>query len=247
MKSLEGKWAIITGATKGIGKALALAFAQAGANVVVVGTNQQRGDAVVKELVGLGVEAFFEALDVSQYDACQDFISRTLAKTSKIDILINNAGITRDALVMKMTEENWDDVLDINLKSAFNLCRALSRPMLKARSGKIINISSVVGLTGNVGQVNYSASKSGLLGLTKSLALEFASRGVNVNAIAPGFIETEMSGAIPEEQKKIFLEKIPFKRMGTGEEIANAALFLASSMSDYITGQVLTVDGGMVM
>lgn len=247
MKLLEGTWAIITGSTKGIGKAIAHTFAQAGANIVIVGTNKERGDATLKEITALGVEAFFEALDVSKYDACHEFISRVLAKVSKIDILVNNAGITRDALMMKMTEENWDDVLDINLKSAFNLCHALTRPMLKARSGKIINISSVVGLTGNVGQVNYSASKSGMLGFTKSLALEFASRGINVNAIAPGFIETEMTEAIPEEHKKVFLEKIPFKRMGTGEEIAKAALFLGSSMSDYITGQVLTVDGGMVM
>jgi 3-oxoacyl-[acyl-carrier protein] reductase len=244
---LKDQWALVTGSTKGIGKAIALKLASEGANIVVIGTNEERAKKTVEEVELLGVKAIFELIDVSDYEGVHTSVEHILEKTGGIDILVNNAGITRDALMMKLNEEKWDQVIDVNLKSAFNLCHALTRPMLRARKGKIVNISSVVGLTGNVGQVNYSASKSGLLGLTKSLALEFASRGIQVNCIAPGFIETEMTDAIPEEHKKAFLEKIPLKRMGTGEEIANAVLFFASSLSDYITGQVLTVDGGMVM
>lgn len=244
MIDLTGKWVVVTGSTKGIGKGIAEAAAKAGAHVVVVGTNQERGETVAKSL---GNKAFFKALDVASFDACHTFIDEVLAKTGQIDVLINNAGITRDNLLMKMKEEDWDSVLEVNLKSVFNLSHALCRSMLKARSGKIINISSVVGLTGNAGQVNYSASKAGVIGATKALAQEMAGRGICVNCIAPGFIETEMTEGLPETVKTAILNKIPMKRMGNTNEIANAALFLASDLSSYITGQVLTVDGGMVM
>lgn len=244
MKDLEGKWAIVTGATKGIGKGIAESLAKHGVNVVVVGTNAERGEAVAQSLGG---KSFFKALDVSSFKACHTFIDEVLAKTGKVDILINNAGITRDNLLMKMSEEDWDRVIDVNLKSVFNLSHALVRPMLKAKSGKIVNISSVVGLTGNAGQVNYSASKAGVVGATKSLAQEMAPRGICVNCIAPGFIETEMTNVLSEKVKEAILNKIPMRRMGNTNEIANAALFLSSELSDFITGQVLTVDGGMVM
>lgn len=244
MKDLKGKWAIVTGATKGIGKGIAESLAGHGVNVVVVGTNAERGEAVAKSLGG---ESFFKALDVADFKACHTFVDEVLEKVGSVDILVNNAGITRDNLLMKMSEEDWDRVIDVNLKSVFNLSHALVRPMLKAKSGKIINISSVVGLTGNAGQVNYSASKAGVIGATKSLALEMAPRGICVNCIAPGFIETEMTGVLSDKVKEAILNKIPMKRMGNTNEIANAVLFLSSELSDYVTGQVLTVDGGMVM
>jgi len=244
MNDLRGKWAVVTGATKGIGKGIAEALASHGAHVVVVGTNAERGEAVAKSLGG---NSFFKALDVSSFEACHTFIDEVLEKTGRVDILINNAGITRDNLLMKMSEEDWDRVIDVNLKSVFNLSHALVRPMLKAKRGKIINIASVVGLTGNAGQVNYSASKAGVIGATKSLAQEMAPRGICVNCIAPGFIETEMTGVLSEKVRDAILNKIPMKRMGNTNEIANAVLFLSSELSDYITGQVLTVDGGMVM
>lgn len=244
MKDLMGKWAIVTGSTKGIGKGIAEALAAHGVSVVVVGTHAERGEAIAKSL---GNNSFFKRLDVSNFEACQSFIDEVLAKTGVVDILINNAGITRDNLLMKMTEEDWDRVIAVNLKSVFNLSHALVRPMLKAKKGKIINISSVVGLTGNAGQVNYAASKAGVIGVTRSLAQEMAPRGICVNCIAPGFIETEMTEVLSDKVKEMILNKIPMKRMGNTKEVANAALFLSSELSDYITGQVLTVDGGMVM
>ncbi len=248
---LKGKHALITGGTAGIGKQIALTFASQGASVAIFGTNKERAEQVTSELATQKVsddqKFLAEIVDVSDKQAIEAAIQDILEKWGVIDVLVNNAGITRDGLLMKMKEEHWDEVMDVNLKSVFNTCQALVRPMMKARSGKIINISSVVGLTGNAGQVNYSASKSGVIGFTKSLAQELATRGVCVNCIAPGFISTRMTDALTDVQKEGILKKIPMGRIGDAEEVAKAALFLASDMSTYMTGQVLTVDGGMVM
>ncbi|NGX46893.1 MAG: 3-oxoacyl-[acyl-carrier-protein] reductase FabG [Chlamydiae bacterium] len=248
---LKGKYILITGGTAGIGKQIALTFAEHGASVAIFGTNKERAEQVIEELAAhkASDEQKFiaEIVNVSDKQAIAAAIQDILEKWGAIDVLVNNAGITRDGLLMKMSEEHWDEVIDVNLKSVFNTCQALVRPMMKARSGKIINISSVVGLTGNAGQVNYSASKSGVIGFTKSLAQELATRGICVNCIAPGFISTRMTDALTDGQKEGILKKIPMGRIGNAKEIANAALFLASDMSTYMTGQVLTVDGGMVM
>ncbi len=246
MQLLKGKTALITGGTAGIGKEIALHFIKQGAIVCIWGTNEQRAQETVTELLAHG-QATFKIVDVSHKKSVETAINELLAEWGKVDILVNNAGITRDGLLMKMSEEDWDAVLDTNLKSAYNTCQSIVRPMLKARSGKIINISSVVGLTGNAGQVNYAASKSGMIGLTKALAQEVATRGICVNCIAPGFIMTRMTDALTELQKEGILKKIPMGRLGNPQDVANAALYLACDMSDYVTGQVLTVDGGMVM
>jgi len=247
---LKGKSALITGATAGIGKAIARLYAEHGADVAILGTNKERAEATVKELEELKVDpaqkiVYFLA-DVSKTKEIDEIVSELLASWGKIDVLVNNAGITKDNLLMKMSEEDWDLVLDVNLKSIYNTCRALSRPMMKARSGVIINISSVIGLTGNAGQVNYAASKSGMIGFTKSLAKELASRNVRANCVAPGYIETQMTDALAPAIKEAVLAKVPLGRIGKPVDIAYAALFLASDLSSYITGQVLTVDGGMV-
>jgi len=248
---LKGKHVLITGATAGIGKQIALTFAEQGAHVAIFGTNKERAEQVLALLkthqISEDQKFIAEIVNVSDKGAIDAAIQDILEKWGSIDVLINNAGITRDGLLMKMPEEHWDEVIDVNLKSVFNTCQALVRPMMKARCGKIINISSVVGLTGNAGQVNYSASKSGVVGFTKSLAQELATRGICVNCIAPGFIETRMTDALTDSQKEGILKKIPMGRIGDAKEIASAALFLASDMSSYMTGQVLTVDGGMVM
>ena len=251
MLQLRGKTALVTGGTAGIGKGIALALAGNGAHVAICGTNQERADEVLKELenVRQTPEQKFSAhlVNVASKQEVDATITALLQTWGTIDILINNAGITRDGLLMKMSEEDWDAVLDINLKSVFNLSQSIIRSMIKAKKGKIINISSVIGLTGNAGQVNYAASKSGIIGFTKALAQEVAGRGICVNCIAPGFIQTRMTDALNDAQKEGILKKIPLGRMGQAEDIANAVLFLASPLSDYITGQVLTVDGGMVM
>jgi 3-oxoacyl-[acyl-carrier protein] reductase len=248
---LKGKHALITGGTAGIGKEIALAFAKAGAHVAIFGTNAERSAQVVAELnqVKISDDQTFiaEIVNVSDTKAIEAAVQKLIAAWGKIDILVNNAGITRDGLLMKMSEGDWDEVIDVNLKSVYNTCQALIRPMMKARAGKIINISSVVGLTGNAGQVNYAASKSGMIGFTKALAQEVATRNICVNCIAPGFIETRMTDALTDAQKEGIMKKIPMGRLGQPEEIAKAALFLASGLSDDVTGQVLTVDGGMVM
>ncbi len=240
---MEGKVAIVTGGTAGIGRAIAARLAEAGATVVVFGRNKERGAQVADELKN----GSFTQVDVADAEAVTAAINKVLETHGKVDILVNNAGITRDNLLMRLSEEHWDEVLDVNLKSAFNTCKAVVRPMMKARSGKIINISSVVGLTGNPGQAHYAASKSGLIGFSKSLARELASRGINVNCVAPGFIETKMTDAIADKHKEALLGAIPLGRMGQPEEIANAVFFLAGENANYITGQTLTVDGGMVM
>lgn len=251
MQLLKDKQALITGGTAGIGKEIALSFARQGASVAICGTNQERASEVLAALEQMrqSESQRFEMviLDISDKKAVEDAVQHLLSAWGSIDILVNNAGITRDGLLMKMSEEDWDAVLNTNLKSVFNTCQVLVRPMLKARKGKIINISSVVGLTGNAGQANYAASKSGMIGFTKSLAQELATRGICVNCIAPGFIQTRMTDVLNDAQREGILKKIPMGRMGDPADIAHAAVFLASSLSDYITGQVLTVDGGMVM
>lgn len=251
MQLVKGKKVLITGGTAGIGKEIALTFARSGASVAIFGTNEERAKQVVEELKAQAVSAdqqfCSEIVNVADKESVEKAITHLLSQWGQIDVLVNNAGITRDGLLMKMKEQDWDEVMDTNLKSVYNTCQVLIRPMMKARSGKIINISSVVGLTGNAGQVNYAASKSGMIGFTKSLAQEVATRGISVNCIAPGFIETRMTDELNDQQKQAILGKIPMGRMGKPEEIAHAALFLASDLAHYITGQVITVDGGMVM
>ncbi len=249
MQLLKGKKALVTGGTSGIGKEIALTFAREGAQVIIFGQNLERGELVLQELLQISSEhkhAFY-SVDVSKKPAIDEVIGKILQTEPSIDILVNNAGITRDGLLMKMSEDDWDQVIASNLKSVYNLCQALIRPMIKAKKGHIINISSVIGLIGNAGQVNYAASKAGIIGFTKALAKEVAGRNICVNCIAPGFVETPMTGVLNETQKQSILSGIPMHRIGTPQEIASVALFLASPLSSYMTGQVLAVDGGMVM
>jgi 3-oxoacyl-[acyl-carrier protein] reductase len=250
MKRLLGKKAIVTGGTRGIGRAIALLFAQKGASVAVFGTNEERGKEILEELkidAATAEQKFlFRRVDVSKYEETEKSIKEILEEWHGIDILVNSAGITRDQLIIKLSEKDWDDVIDTNLKSVYNMIHPIVRRMIKQRCGKIINIASVVGLTGNPGQTNYAASKMGMIGFTKSLAREVGGRNICVNCIAPGYIDTDMTNVISQEAKEQVLGRIPMGRMGTPLEIANAALFLASDESSYITGQVLTVDGGMI-
>ena len=246
MQLLKGKTALITGGTAGIGKAIAKLFVEQGANVVIWGTNRPRGEEVLLEL-GTAQKTLLQIVDVAKTQEVDVAIAEAIAAMGKFDILVNNAGIVRDQLLMKMKEEDWDLVLDINLKSVYNTCHALCRPMMKAQGGSIINITSVIGLTGNAGQTNYAASKAGMIGFTKSLAKELASRNVRANCIAPGYIKTKMTEDLPISVQEAVLAKVPLGRMGEPSDIAQAALFLASDLSGYITGQVLTVDGGMVI
>ncbi len=247
MDLLHDQVALVTGAGRGIGRAIALKFAGAGAHVVCVSRTLENSQKVAEEIRALGRKSWPVALDVSDSKAVGEAAERILAETGKVDILVNNAGVTRDGLVMRMSDEDWDTVLNTNLRGAFAFTKALSRAFAKQRSGRIINVASVIGLMGNGGQANYAASKAGLIGFTKSVAREFASRGITVNALAPGFIETDMTSVLNDELKKGILNNIPMTCFGQAEDIANAALFLASSASRYITGQVLAVDGGMVM
>ena len=247
MGLLEGKTAIVTGASKGIGKEIAKKYALEGANVAFTYlSNVEKGQALEKELNELGIKAKGYRSDASIFDEAQNLVDQVIADFGQIDIVVNNAGITRDGLLMRMTEDQWDTVLEINLKSVFNMVKAVTKPMMKQRSGSIVNISSIVGLRGNAGQSNYSASKSGMLGFSKSVALELGSRGIRSNAIAPGFIETEMTAVLDEKVVKEWENGIPLKRIGQGVDVANAAVFLASDMSAYITGQTIQVDGGML-
>ncbi|MGK5594641.1 MAG: 3-oxoacyl-[acyl-carrier-protein] reductase [Parachlamydiaceae bacterium] len=246
---LEDKVAVITGGTSGIGFAIASTFVEQGAHAIVLGTSAEKGQHAVDLLQKKSNKSrcCFYQVDVSQTTQVEQCFREILNNFSKVDVLINNAGITRDQLLMKMKEQDWDDVMSVNIKSCYNTCHCLARSMLKARSGKIINISSVVGLTGNAGQVNYAASKGAMVAFTKALALEFAPRNILVNCIAPGFVETNMTSILTEQQRESILSKIPLERMGLPQEVANVALFLASDLSSYMTGQVITVDGGMVM
>jgi 3-oxoacyl-[acyl-carrier protein] reductase len=246
MKLLEGKVALITGGARGIGKALVLEFAKQGAQVAFSDLfYDDKAKELEKELAELGVKGKGYASDASSFTDSEKLVDQVAADFGRVDILVNNAGITRDTLLMRMTEENWDDVIRINLKSAFNLTRAAQKYMLKQRSGSIINMSSVVGLGGNAGQANYAASKAGMIGFTKSVAQELGARSVRCNAIAPGFIETDMTAGLPEDVKKGWAEKIPLRRAGSPKDVADVAIFLASDLSSYVTGQVIAVCGGM--
>ncbi|MFT4072473.1 MAG: 3-oxoacyl-[acyl-carrier-protein] reductase [Dysgonamonadaceae bacterium] len=248
MKLLDGKTAIITGASRGIGKAVALKFASEGANVAFTCTSlSDKALEVEKELNALGVKAKAYASDAADFDATHQLVQEVIKDFGKVDILVNNAGITRDGLMMRMNEEQWDAVINTNLKSAFNFIHALTPVFMKQKSGNIVNMSSVVGVSGNAGQANYSASKAGLIGLTKSIAKELGSRGIRANAIAPGFISTDMTGVLADDVKKRWIEQIPVRRIGEAEDIANVTVFLASDLSSYMTGQVLNVCGGMNM
>ena len=245
---LTGKIALVTGASRGIGAGVAKKLAASGAYVYVnYNGSAARADEVVNEIVSAGGQAEAIQCDVADFDKCKEMIDKIIADKGRIDILVNNAGITRDDLLMKMSEDEFDAVISTNLKGCFNTIRHASRYLLKQRAGKIINMSSVSGVAGNAGQANYSAAKAGVIGLTKSVAKELSSRGINCNAIAPGFIETEMTAAMTDKAKEATIAAIPLGRTGQPEDIAKAVLFLASDMSDYITGQVINVDGGMVI
>jgi 3-oxoacyl-[acyl-carrier protein] reductase len=246
MKLLEGKTALITGGARGIGKAIAITFAQHGADVAVSDLKvDDQTSLLERELQAFGVKAKAYASDASSFEGSEELINNVINDFGKIDILVNNAGITRDNLLMRMNESDWDLVIKVNLKSIFNMTKAVQKQMLKQRFGSIINMSSVVGLSGNAGQSNYSASKAGLVGFTKSIAQEIGSRNIRCNAIAPGYIETEMTAKLSEDVRKAWAEKIPLRRGGKPQDVADAALFLASDLSSYITGQVISVCGGM--
>ena len=247
MNELANQIAVVTGAGRGIGRAIALALAGAGAEVAVVSRTAPNAEKVAEEIRALGRRAWAYAVDVADAAAVNAAAEQILAATGRVDILVNNAGVTRDGLLMRMSDADWDTVVDTNLKGAFLVTKALVRPMIKQRSGRIVNISSVIGLIGNAGQCNYAASKAGLIGFTQSAARELASRGITVNAIAPGFIETDMTAELGEAVRAELLKRIPLGLLGRAEDIAAAALYLAGPGARYVTGQVLTVDGGLVM
>ena len=247
MSQLANQIAVVTGAGRGIGRAIALKYAHEGADVVVISRTQENSEKVAAEIRALGRQAWAHAVDVADSAAVSAAAEKILADCDKVDILVNNAGVTRDGLLMRMSDVDWDTVLNTNLKGAFLVTKAFSRAMIKARTGRIINVSSVIGLIGNAGQCNYAASKAGLIGFTQSCARELAGRGITVNAIAPGFIQTDMTSELKEEMKTALLKQIPLGSFGEAEDIAGAALYLASPAARYVTGQVLTVDGGMVM
>lgn len=247
MQLLQNKVALITGATRGIGRGIALTFAKNGANIAFTYvSSDEKAKAFEAELQALGIKAKAYKSDAGDFKAADELVNNVVAEFGTIDVLVNNAGITRDTLLMRMSEQQWDEVMNANLKSVFNLTKAVQRPMLKAKKGSIINMSSVVGVKGNAGQSNYAASKAGIIGFTKSVALELGSRNIRSNAIAPGFIETEMTGALDEKIVQQWRDGIPLKRGGTTDDVANATLFLASDMSAYITGQCINVCGGML-
>jgi len=243
---LKDRVSLVTGAARGIGKEIALAFAREGSDIVVCDVDLEAAQSTQKEIEGLGRKAMSFKVDVTDLGQIEEMVNLILDKFVKIDILVNNAGITKDNLVLRMSEDDWDKVLSVNLKGSFNCIKIVSRQMLKKRYGKIVNVASIIGLIGNAGQANYAASKGGLIALTKSLAKELASRNINVNAVAPGFIETPMTAKLPEAYKKQMLDNIPMGKFGSPEDVAKVCLFLASPDSDYMTGQVIVVDGGMV-
>jgi len=245
--SLENKVGIVTGASQGIGESIAFELARENAEVILVDVQKDKLDEVVKKIEKAGGKAAAFSVDVSRFDKVTETVKSILDKFKKIDFVINNAGITRDNLMMRMTEDEWDAVVAVNLKGVFNFSKAVIRHMISNRYGRIVNLSSVVGLMGNAGQTNYSASKAGVVGLTKSLAREVAARGITVNAIAPGYVATAMTDALPESVKKMFVDIIPMKRFGTPEEVAYVVKFLVSDEASYITGQVISINGGMLM
>lgn len=248
MGSLKGKTAIVTGASRGIGKAIALGLAELGANIVINYRSSSISiDKLIEEIEAKGSKAIAVQGDVSVFLEAENIIKKAVETFGSLDILVNNAGITKDGLILRMKEEDFDKVIEVNLKGAFNCIRHSTPIMMKQKSGKIINISSVVGVSGNAGQINYSAAKAGIIGMTKSAARELAARGINVNAVAPGFIQTSMTDSLSDKVKESTLNNIPLKKFGTAQDIANLVAFLASPSSDYITGQVINVDGGMVM
>jgi len=238
---------LVTGGARGIGREIALAFAKQGSDIALCDVNQEALDVTSKEIEALGRKAATFVVDVTNLSQVEDMVNKTLDKFQKIDILINNAGITRDALIVRMSEQEFDSVIAVNLKGTFNCTKACSKVMMKQRYGKIVSIASIIGMMGNAGQANYAASKAGIIGITKSVAKELASRNVNVNAIAPGFIETDMTAKLPENVKAQMLSLIPLNRFGKASDVAELAMFLASEASSYITGQVIKIDGGMVM
>ncbi len=247
MQLVQGKVVLVTGASRGIGRAIANQFAKAGAHVAFTYLSSvEKGEALVKELEAYGIKAKGYRSDASMFDAAEELVNAVVADFGQIDVLINNAGITRDGLLMRMTEEQWDEVIRVNLKSVFNLTKAVIKPMMKAKSGSIVNMTSIVGVKGNAGQANYAASKAGIIGFTKSVALELGSRNIRCNAIAPGFIETEMTGELNEATVDEWKKSIPLKRGGEAAEVANVCLFLGSAMSSYVTGQTIQVDGGLL-
>ena len=247
-QTMEGKVAVVTGASRGIGKAIAVKLASKGATVVInYNGSRERAEEVKNEVESAGGKAVIIQCNVADFDACKEFIETVIKEQGRIDILVNNAGITKDGLLMKMSEEDFDAVLDTNLKGAFHTIQAVSRQMLKQRSGRIVNISSVVGVSGNAGQANYSASKAGIIGLTRTMARELASRGITVNGIAPGFVDTDMTKVLPEQVREAATAQIPLGRFGQPEDIANMAVYLATEKASYITGQIISVDGGMAI
>lgn len=248
MKLLEGKVALITGAARGIGKAIALKYAQEGCNIAFTDlVIDENGKKTEEEIAAFGVKVKGYASNAADFEACHNVVAEVVKDFGRLDILVNNAGITKDGLMMRMTEAQWDAVINVNLKSAFNFVHAVTPVMMRQRTGSIINMASVVGVHGNAGQCNYSASKAGMIGLAKSIAQELGSRGVRANAIAPGFIITDMTAQLSEEIRNEWCQKIPLRRGGTPKDVANIATFLASDMSSYVTGQVIQVDGGMNM
>ena len=247
MGQLDSQVAVVTGAGRGIGRAIALKFAAEGANVVCVSRTAENSQKVADEVRALGRQSWALAVDVADSKAVAAAGEKILTEAGRVDILVNNAGVTKDGLLMRMSEEDWDAVINTNLRGAFAFTKAFTRSLLKQRSGRIINVASIIGLIGNAGQANYAASKAALIGFTKSVAREFGSRGITVNALAPGFIETDMTAVLSEAVRQQLLEKIPLASFGQAEDIANAALFLAGPSGRYVTGQVLVVDGGMVM
>lgn len=248
MKLLSGKTALVTGATRGIGKGIALKLAQQGANIAFTFVSSvEKAKAFEEELMALGVKAKAYQSNAAEFTEAEKTVDEIVKEFGTLDVLVNNAGITRDNLLMRMTEQMWDEVMDTNLKSAFALTKAAMRPMMKAKSGSVINITSIVGITGNAGQANYAASKAGMIGFTKSVAKELGSRNIRCNAVAPGFIETEMTETLTPEVRAEWIKGIPLKRGGSAEDVANTVLYLASDMSAYTTGQTINVCGGMVM
>jgi 3-oxoacyl-[acyl-carrier protein] reductase len=246
-QGLRGKVAVVTGASRGIGRAIALRLAREGADLALIARSEQGLSAVASECRDLQRRVLAVPCNVAVAGEAQAAVERIVGELGRVDILVNNAGITRDNLLLRMSEEEWDEVLSVNLKSVFSLSKAVARPMLRSRSGRIVNVTSVVGLIGNAGQANYAASKGGMIAFTFSLARELASRGITVNAVAPGFIDTDMTAAMPEEARKSFSEKIPLGRFGRPEDVAEVVVFLSGPSSSYITGEVIRVDGGLAI